>query len=126
MRHASQDGEFSLNRNIRHGPSSRKGKEREHHQQQNYDTSRSAGARKTGKTKRAGNEKAREAEKEVYIPSTVTVSRLADIFGKKICTSYLLGLVRVRNHLLIMAISSFADPHDAAGHERGPAQSRLL
>jgi hypothetical protein len=40
--------------------------------------------KKGDRPKRVAQKK--ETEKEVYVPSTVTVSRLADIFGVKICT----------------------------------------
>lgn len=65
---------------ARHG--SKKGKEREFGNDRN---TRSDMTKKTDKPKRA--QKAKETEKEVYVPSTVTVSRLADIFGVKICKS---------------------------------------
>lgn len=78
-RRTSGDGEFVINRNTRQG--SKKGKEREsdHHRSPlSIDTKRPVKPKK-------GAEKIRAVEKEVYIPSTVTVSRLADIFGVKIC-----------------------------------------
>jgi hypothetical protein len=78
VRRSSGGGDFSLNRNARQG--SKKGKERE------YEGVKSSSApRKGDKTKKPTTQKAKAAEKEVYIPSTVTVSRLADIFGVKIC-----------------------------------------
>lgn len=79
LRRNSDTGEITFNRNIRHG--SKKGKEREHDQRPSL---RDSVIRKADKPRRTV-EKAKEAEKEVYIPSTVTVSRLADIFGVKIC-----------------------------------------
>jgi hypothetical protein len=81
VRKASGGGDFSLDRgHARHG--SKKGKEREFESNRN---TRLDPAKKVDKPKRS--QKAKETEKEVYIPSTVTVSRLADIFGVKICTS---------------------------------------
>jgi hypothetical protein len=78
VRRSSGDGDFSLNRNARQG--SKKGKERE------FEGMRSASVpRKGDKLKKPTSQKTKAAEKEVYIPSTVTVSRLADIFGVKIC-----------------------------------------
>lgn len=81
MRRTSGDGEITLNRSIRQG--SRKGKEREHEQRV---SPRDNLSKKVDKPRRTVV-KTKEAEKEVYIPSTVTVSRLADIFGVKICMS---------------------------------------
>lgn len=78
-RRASQDGDFVINRNTRQG--SKKGKEREHDHR-----TPTAEIKRPFKPKK-GTERVKAAEKEVYIPSTVTVSRLADIFGVKICKS---------------------------------------
>lgn len=82
-RRTSQDGDFVINRNTRQGQGSKKGKEKEsdHHR------SPLAGDAKRPIKSKKGTEKVRAVEKEVYIPSTVTVSRLADIFGVKICMS---------------------------------------
>jgi hypothetical protein len=77
VRRSSSDGDFSLNRNSRQG--SKKGKEREHAPR---DLARKG---PTDKPKAKTGQKVKATEKEVYIPSTVTVSRLADIFGVKIC-----------------------------------------
>lgn len=79
VRRSLGDADFSLNRSSRQGSGSKKGKERE----QPRDMGRK-GDKDKDKPKRTG-QKVKEAEKEVYIPSTVTVSRLADIFGVKIC-----------------------------------------
>ena len=70
--------DFSLDRGHR---GSKKGKEREF---DSRNTPRDL-VKKADKPKRV--QKAKETEKEVYVPSTVTVSRLADIFGVKICKS---------------------------------------
>lgn len=81
VRKASGGGDFSLDRgHARHG--TKKGKEREFG---NDRSTRLDLTKKAEKPKRA--QKAKETEKEVYVPSTVTVSRLADIFGVKICKS---------------------------------------
>ena len=81
VKKASGGGDFSLDRG--HGrQGSKKGKEREFDSNRN---SRLDLARKADKPRRM--QKAKETEKEVYVPSTVTVSRLADIFGVKICES---------------------------------------
>jgi hypothetical protein len=83
VRKASGGGDFSLDRgHARHG--SKKGKEREFENNRN---TRLDPAKKVDKPKRSP--KAKETEKEVYVPSTVTVARLADIFGVKICKSIL-------------------------------------
>ena len=79
VRKASGGGDFSLDRgHARHG--SKKGKEREFDNNRN---TRLDPTKKVDKPKRV--QKSKVTEKEVYVPSTVTVSRLADIFGVKIC-----------------------------------------
>ena len=60
---------------------SNKGKGRDHERE----------VKRVDKPRKSADERRRQAtvkqEKEVYIPSTVTVGRLADIFGKKLCKS---------------------------------------
>lgn len=109
----SGDGDFVINRNTRQW--SKKGKEREtdHHRPP-------PGDKRPVKPKKGG-EKVKAVEKEVYIPSTVTVSRLADIFGVKICTS-----TSTLWNVKLMCGSQPADEDDALGNERRPTSSRFL
>jgi hypothetical protein len=115
VRKASGGGDFSLDRgHARHG--SKKGKERE------FESNRSPRldpSKKADKPKRT--QKAKQTEKEVYVPSTVTVSRLADIFGVKICKSSSLAL-----WVVLTTNSQPSNPDDAFRDGGRSAETRLL
>jgi hypothetical protein len=105
--------DFSLDRGHRQG--SKKGKEREY---DGRNTPRDA-IKKADKPRRTV-QKAKETEKEVYVPSTVTVSRLADIFGVKICESS--GSESGSSSCL----SQSTNENDAFGYGGGSAETGLL
>jgi translation initiation factor IF-2 len=76
------------------------------------------------RNKREGMGKKRQEtrqEKEVFIPSTVTVGRLAYIFDVKLCTSRMLLFSGIQAD----GYSQSADEDDETRNERGSKKSRL-